>query len=189
MTRDHVLFAGLSFGRAIVGIATRPYEAYRRIISRGSLWELAYVGVFVSLYCFVSRISVPSVVVTYVVTVGLFWWAGRLVGAKGKLTGFLIGWGYTLIPTLLWFLATSVLYVFIPPPRTTRPEGLIFSILYLLFSATLLFWKVILSYLALRFGLRLDLAKISVVSLIVLPILALYSISMYRMGIFRVPFL
>lgn len=179
----------LIFARTLVGIVTRPYETYRGLVNRANLWELAYVGIFVSVYCFISRIGVPPVVVTYFVTVGLFWWVGRLVGAKGKLTGFLIGWGYTLIPTLLWFLATSVLYVFIPPPRTTSPEGLIFSILYLLFSITLLFWKVILSYLALRFGLRLDLAKISLISLIVLPILFLYSLAMYQMGIFRVPFL
>ena len=186
---NHILSSGVSFGRTIVGIVTRPYETYRRIVLHGSLWELIYIGAAVSLYCVISRIEVAPVVLTYLITIGLFWWTGRLAGSKGKLTGFLLGWGYTLVPTLVWFLTTSFLYVLIPPPRSTRPEGFIFSILYLLFSATLLFWKVTLAYLALRFGLRLDLGKISLVSLIVLPILLLYSIGMYRMGIFRVPFL
>ena len=186
---NHVLVSGLSFGRTVIGIATRPYETYRRIVSRGTMWELAYVGVLVSLYCYISRIRVAPVVLTYLVTAGLFWCIGSFAGAKGRLTGFFIAWGYTLVPTLVWFSTTSLLYVLIPPPRSTRPEGFLFSILYLLFSATLLFWKVILSYLALRFGLRLDLGKISLVSLIVLPILFLYSIALYRMGIFRIPFL
>jgi hypothetical protein len=129
-----------------------------------------------------------SVGVTYLLSIGLFWFIGRRLGGKGKLSQFMLGWGYTLIPTLVWFWSTSLLYVLIPPPRTTSPEGMVFSVMYLLFSAMLLFWKVILSYLALRFGLRLDLAKIALVSSIVIPILVLYSIGMYWMGIFRIPF-
>ncbi len=184
-----LLSAGIGFGRTLVGIVTRPYETYRRVVERGSAWELVYVGVLVALYCLLSRIQVAPVVVTYLLTVGLFWYIGRLFGAQGRALGFLLGWGYTLIPTLVWFWITSLLYVLVPPPRTTSPQGMIFSVLYLLFSATFLFWKVTLAYLALRFGLKLDLAKISLVSAIVLPILGIYSIAMYRWGIFRIPFL
>lgn len=183
------LSSSIVFGRSVVGIATRPYETYRRIVERGSLWELACITVLVSLYCFSARIQVAPVVLTYLVTVGLFWWIGNMMGAKGRLSGFMLGWGYTLIPTLMWFLGTNLLYVLVPPPRTTSPQGIVFSVLYLLFSATLLFWKVILAYLSLRFGLKLDLAKISLVAAFVLPILGIYSVLMYRWGIFRIPFL
>ena len=186
---DLLFSAGVSFGRSVVGIVTRPYETYRKLVDRGSLWELVYVGALVLLYCFISRIQIAPVIFTYLVTVGLFWHIGRLFGTKARFSGFLLGWGYTLIPTLVWFWMTTLLYVLVPPPRTTSPQGMIFSVLYLLFSATLLFWKVTLAYLALRFGLRMDLAKISATCAIVLPMLGVYSFWMYRLGIFRIPFI
>ncbi len=203
---DTFLTTVVTLGRNIVGLIVRPYETYRRIERSGSLWELAGIGVLLSLY-FASAAIVKTasfrpflltrhflvlaaaVLLTYCVAVGLFWVVGHLVGAKGTFKGLLLGWGYTLIPTLIWFLSTSILYVLIPPPRTTSVQGMVFSALYLSFSAVLLFWKVILAYLSLRFGLKLDLAKISVVSFVVLPILGVYSMWMYRLGIFRIPFL
>lgn len=188
MTRSFAI-SGVVFGRALLGVAFRPYETYRRIIDRASSWELIYIAVFVSAYCFIARIQVIPVIITYCVTVGLFWSAGKLLGATGRPLGFMVGWAYTLIPTLFWFWGTNLLYILVPPPRTTSPQGLILSIVYLLFCATLLFWKVTVSYLALRFGLRLDLGKITLVCAIVLPILGAYSVFMYRFGIFRIPFL
>jgi len=53
----------------------------------------------------------------------------------------------------------------------------------------LFFWKIILSYLALRFGMKLDLMRIFGILVVSLPILGVYSFGMYRLGIFRVPFL
>lgn len=203
---DTFLTTVVTLGRNIVGLMTRPYETYRRIERTGSLWELVGIGVLLSLY-FASAAIVKTasfrpflltrqfivlataVLLTYCVAVCLFWATGRIVGAKGTLKGLLLGWGYTLIPTLIWFLSTSILYVLIPPPRTTSVQGVIFSAVYLCFSAVLLFWKVILAYLSLRFGLKLDLARIFVVSIVVLPILSIYSAWMYRLGIFRIPFL
>lgn len=203
---EKVITIAVSFGRTIVGILSRPYETYRRIEREGNLWELVGIALLLSTY-FASAALVKTasfrpflltrhfvvlavaVLVTYLLTVFLFWTAGRLVGAKGTLRGLLLGWGYTLIPTLLWFLSTSLLYVLLPPPRTTSVYGLLFSVVYLLFSSTLLFWKVILGYLALRFGLKLDLGKITIVCVVVLPLLGAYSVLMYRLGIFRIPFL
>jgi hypothetical protein len=203
---DSWLASCIRFGRTVVGITTRPYETYRRVVDRGSLWELIYVAALLGLYfgnaALVKTASFHPFLLTrqflvlssaagltYLISVGLFWTVGKYWGARGDFRGFLLAWGYTLIPTVVWFWSTSLLYVLIPPPRTTSPEGQVFSVLYLLFSATMLFWKVILSYLALRFGLKLDLAKISIVSVIVLPMLFVYSLGMYWMGIFRIPFL
>lgn len=186
---------GVAFGRNIVGIITRPYETYRRIVEHGILWELGYIGMLLGVYFFAaSRIKYqfvvfPAAALTYVFAVTLFWLAGRLVGSKGTWKKIALGWGYSLIPTLSWFWMTSLLYVIIPPPRTTSAWGIAFSILYLLLSSVFLCWKVILSYLTLRFALKLDLGKILIVSAMTLPIIALYSIGMYRWGIFRIPFI
>ena len=114
---------------------------------------------------------------------------GKLLGSSGRLRPILLGWGYTLIPTTLWFLVTSILYVVLPPPRTQSSAGILFSVLFLVFSTALFFWKFMLAYLTMRFGLRLDLLRIVAVTIICLPFLGLYSVLMYRWGIFRVPFL
>ncbi|OGG30435.1 hypothetical protein A3A63_03000 [Candidatus Gottesmanbacteria bacterium RIFCSPLOWO2_01_FULL_46_9] len=203
---NRLLVSGISFGRNCIGIVTRPYETYRRIVEHGSLLELAYIGVVLTMYFVVASIVKTSLLwpflltrqfivltsataLTFLFVVALFRIAGNLVGAKGTLRGLALGWGYSLLPTLAWFWMTSLLYIFLPPPRTTSSQGVAFSIVYLLVSATLLFWKVILSYLALRFSLRLDLGKIILVCAMVFPVLGFYTLLMYRLGIFRVPFI
>lgn len=192
--------------RNIVGVATRPYETYRRIVKEGSLWELVYIGITLSLYFIVASIVKTSffrpylltqqfivlmsaTILTFLFVVTLFRGVGKFVGAQGTWKELAVAWGYSLIPTVSWFWMTSLLFVIIPPPRTTSTLGITFSIVYLLISACLLLWKIILSYLALRFSLRLDLAKILLVCVVVLPVLGLFSIGMYYAGIFRVPFL
>lgn len=114
---------------------------------------------------------------------------GLLVGGTGKLRGLALLWGYSLIPTVIWFFVTSLLYIVLPPPRTSSVQGVLFSIFFLVFSITLFFWKATITYLTLRFGLRLDLSRILVVLVVTIPLLVLYSIGMFRLGIFRIPFI
>lgn len=203
---EQLLAAGIAFGRTMVGIIIRPYETYRRIVERGSIWELFYIGFLLVCYFAVASlvktaafrpflltrqfvVLAAAAGATYMAVIGMIWIIGRKLKGKGTLAGIAVAWGYTLVPTLVWFLTTSLLYVFLPPPRTTSFAGVLFSGLYLVFSATLFFWKLTLGYLTLRFGMKLDLAKILVVAAISVPLLAAYSVVMYRMGIFRVPFL
>lgn len=203
---DQLLVAGVSFGRNCIGIITRPYETFRRIVERGSVWELGYIGTFLALYFATASIVKTNAfrpflltkqfillagasAVTYLVVVVTFWSASSFIRKNGQLAHFALAWAYTLIPTLVWFLATSILSVVLPPPRTTSAAGIVFSLLFLVFSATLFFWKAMLAYLALRFAMKLDLAKILVVVGISLPIIGLYSFGMYRLGIFKVPFI
>ena len=203
---NNILLAGFSFSQHCVGIVTRPYETYRRIVDRATTLELLYIGVCVFIYLALASAVKQSLfhpflltqqfillgvgaLVTFALADGLFWQIGKWLGATGNLRGFTVAWGYTLIPTFVWFLGTSILYLVLPPPRTTSVLGITFSVVFLLFSDILLFWKIILSYLALRFGLRLDLVKILAVSVIVLPILGLYSVGMNKLGLFRVPFI
>lgn len=201
-----LIAALVDFGRNVVGLVTRPYETCRRIADHGGFGELVYVAILLVMYfAFASLVKVASfrpfllsrqfIVLsaatggTYLFAVALFWTAGKLVGAQGRLKGLAVSWGYSLLPTLTWFLATSILYVILPPPRTTSTAGVVFSILFLIFSVTLFFWKATIAYLTLRFGLRLNLGKIIGVLALTLPVLGLYSFGMYRLGIFRIPFL
>jgi len=203
---DSLIVAFYSFARSFIGIITRPYETYRKIIDKGTLWELFPIGALLSLYFGINAlVKVPafrpfvltrhfvktsvSVVVTAFVISFFLWGIGRVFGGKGQYKRFLLGWSYTLIPTFFWFLFTSLLYVIVPPPRTMHPTGIALSIVFLTLSAVLFFWKIILSYLTLRFGLKLDLLRILGILLVSAPVIGLYSIVMYRLGIFRVPFL
>ncbi|MCX6793849.1 MAG: YIP1 family protein [Candidatus Gottesmanbacteria bacterium] len=175
-----LIVALVDFGRNVIGLVTRPYETCRRIVDRGGFGELLYVAILLAMYfAFASLVKVAAfrpfllsrqfIVLsaatgtTYIFVVCLFWTAGKLVGAQGKFKGLAVLWGYSLLETLMWFLATSILYVLLPPPRTTSTAGVAFSILFLIFSATLFFWKATIAYLTLRFGLRLNLGKILIV--------------------------
>jgi len=201
-----LIVALVSFGRNVVGLVTRPYETCRRIAEKAHPLELTYVGAVLMLYFIPASfvkvagfrpflltrqffVLVGAAVATYCLAVAIFWGIGRLTGAHGTLRGFAVLWGYSLIPTAMWFFVTSVLYVLLPPPRTTSVQGVIFSVLFLVFSTTLFFWKMTIAYLSLRFGLRAGLGKILLVCLPAFPLLGLYSVGMYRLGIFRIPFL
>lgn len=196
----------IEFIRSSVGLVVRPYETYRRIVQKGTLWELFPLGFLLSCYFAIASLVKTaafrpfvltkqfilialSVIVTYGITVSLLWTCGKLVKGTGSLQKVALAWGYTLLPTLLWFLGTSLLYVLFPPPRTGRPLGVLFSVIFLIFSAALFFWKTILTYLTLRFGMRLDLWRILTVFGIVGGFMVFYSIGMYRLGIFKIPFI
>lgn len=202
----NVVVSGVSFGRTCIGLVTKPYETYRRIVHHGTVGELGYIALLLGLYFAIASIVkvaafrpflltqqfivlvLGAVSGALVATLSLAV-AGRVFGVRANLTVLFLSWAYTLIPTVCWFFATSVLYLLLPPPRTTSVLGVTFSLLFLIFSATLLWWKVTVSYLTIRFGLKLDLGKSVIVALLCAPGVALWAWAMYSMGVFKVPFL
>lgn len=201
-----LIIDGVMFTRALIGLVTRPYETYRRIAMHGRPGELVYLGLLLSFYfALASLVRVASfrpflltqqfavlalgaasgVALAALSIVGI----GRLLGKRGSGMSVILSWSYTLVPTVVWFFATSVLYVVLPPPRTTSLPGILFSLLFLVFSASLLWWKITLSYLALRFSLRLTLYQAVIVAVCSAPGMAVWAYAMYTFGVFRVPFL
>ena len=200
------LLGGVNFSRNLIGIIFRPYETYRRIARESGYTELVYIGLLLTVYFAIASLVKTatfrpflltatfvklssSAGIGFVLVVMTFFVVSKFIVNTVNFKSLLVSWAYTLIPTLIWFLATSVLYLILPPPRTASVAGITFSLVFIIFSVTLLFWKIILSYLTLRFGLRLEITKILIVTLISLPFVALYSLGMYRLGIFKVPFL
>ena len=183
---DQLIISGIAFGRNAIGLVVKPYETYRRIIDKGSVWELVFIAMLVMVSAFRLVFAAAA---TYMLVVILVWVVGQRVGGKGTLASVALGWGYTMLPTVCWFFMTSLLYIVLPPPRTTSLAGIAFSALFLIVSATLFFWKLTLGYLTLRFGLKLDLARILMVVAVVAPIVGVWSWGMYRLGIFKIPFL
>lgn len=196
----------VGFVQNCIGITFRPYETYRRISKANNPWELPYIGLLLAAYfanaslvktaAFRPFLLTRQFIVlglaaggTFVLTSYLFWYFARRLGGTGLYRNLAVGWAYTLIPTLIWFWATSILYILIPPPRTASGAGIMFSILYLVFSATLFFWKMVLCYLAVRFSMRLDLGRILATTGLAGIFLVPYGILMYKAGIFKIPFI
>lgn len=200
------LQSGFAFFRHFLGIIFSPYQTYRDIEKRGRTLEMVYIGLLVGLYFSLSSVVKiasfhPLLLSSYAfvlfvsaftgfgLIVLLLMVAGRLLGRQVNTGRISLLWAYTLIPTVVWFLFTSLLYVAIPPPRTTQITGVLLSIVYLVISAMIFWWKLTLSYLTLRFGLKIDFRKIFFVALATLPVILLWTYAMYAFGVFKVPFL
>lgn len=194
------------FCRNTVGSLISPYTTYRRLLSettdvRQTLFiPVLIIGYFIFAVTIRTGFDNPflltlkSNLLTFIsflgffMMLGLFGLGGKLVGVEAKFRQIYILWIFSLIPTLVWFLVTSLLYIILPPPRTMSFSGKLFSVFFIGFSTAVLFWKIILYYLTLRFSLKIDLSKIVLISMVVFPMLAIYSILVYRLGIFRIPF-
>lgn len=195
------------FAKNALGCVNSPYITYRKLaFDPGNSRHALFVAGFAVLYfVFASLIRIGksypyiltlhfnvlvfSSLICFIVMVGTMYSIGRLLGSKGSLNTVAILWLYSLLPTISWFFLTSILYLLLPPPRTEALSGKVFSIVFLSLSLALLFWKLILYYLTLRFALRLDLFKIGIISGFILPVVFGLSIFFYSMRIFRIPFL
>lgn len=197
----------LLFLRNTVGCINNPYATYRRLADeKGRQWHSTFIFLFSIIYfLFASLVRIGKAnpflltiqfntlflggVLGFLTIVLSLFLLGKLVGGKGNIQSVFTLWSYTLLPTLVWFFTTSFLYIILPPPRTTSLSGKVYSVVFFSFSLALFFWKVILYYLTLRFGLRIDLFRILFISLVIVLEMVLFSLFMYRLAIFRIPFL
>ncbi|GIW63925.1 MAG: hypothetical protein KatS3mg091_727 [Patescibacteria group bacterium] len=93
----------------------------------------------------------------------------------------------TLLPTILFFYSNLFFYFLLPPPRTLSLLGIIFSYLYLSWVSALVFWKISLLYLCLRFLGRLDLFKVVFLIVLYTAVFSLYFLLLYQLQLIRLP--
>lgn len=195
------------FGRNLLGCINNPYITFRRLsVEKSDLEQTVFIPLLVILYfIFVSTLRFGirnpffltvkfntllfSSLFGFAMMLGLFYAGGLGLNIKGKIKQIYLLWVYTLIPTLVWFFTTSILYLILPPPRTITFEGKLYSMVFIVFSMSILLWKIILYYLTLRFAFKISLFKIIQISLLVIPAVVIYSLFMYEWGIFRIPFI
>lgn len=122
-------------------------------------------------------------------TVAFFYGLSRVSDNKIKLSSFVFTLSYSFIPTLIWFASSSILYVFVPPPRSLSVLGKGFSIFFIAYSVSLLSWKMILMYLALRFSTRAGFYRIIYLLVLFLVWFIPYSVLLYHLKMFRIPFI
>ncbi len=194
-----------SFMVNVWGILRQPYITYRRIIKQDP-YQLVIIFILIGGYFFgISPIKTHTLhpfllslntarLFTGALSIYIFiclwlYFLGKAIGREPKLGEIMLGWGYTLIPTLIWFLVTSIFYVLLPPPRSTSFWGTSFSVLFLVFSLSLLVWKGLLYYLTLRFSLKATLNEMFLISVVFFPTIGLISYLVFYLGIFKVPFI
>lgn len=176
-----------------------PYRTMRRLSLNFDLYQLVIIFLMVFSYLkfayFLKNKPYPATVsffvflVNFFSTVFFFYFLGRIFEKKTSLSSLIFTFSYSLFPTLVWFGVTSVLYLLLPPPRTTSILGQGFSIFFLAFSLSLLAWKLILVFLSLRFSLRLNFYHIVYLFIFYLLWFLPYSILLYHLRIFKIPFI
>ena len=197
----------LLFVKHVWGSVQHPYVTYRHLSKGEHKAQVIPLSLLILLYLVwvtVVRNGITAdplvlsfnflklagvVFATVFVVIYSFVFIGRMVGGTGSAKTVFLPWIYSLLPTLVWFFATSLLFFLFPPPRTLAFSGKLLSSVFLIFSWFLFFWKGILYYLTLRFGMKLDFFRIVLVSVIIFPLGLLYAVLLYKLGIFRIPFI
>lgn len=189
----------------LYGTFNKPYETWRRLVYESDLLQ---VGFWVFLLWFYLSLGVVVknglgtgalfltfnlnklfniTLITFLVVSLVIWLVGRWSGGKGNFREVVSSWVFSYFPTLLWFFLTTVLYVFLPPPRTESVLGKFFTLVFLAFSLSLLFWKIILYYLTLRLAMRMNLWQILRATAVIVPTLFFYFLLLNRMGFYKIP--
>jgi hypothetical protein len=195
------------FIRNIIGCVNKPYVTYRKLSEQKSgNGQIFYIFLLIIGYFsfasvvktglrnpFLLTVKFNLLLITFaigfLISILIFYLCGSLFKSKFSPIKVVVLWSYSMLPTIIWFFVTSILYVMLPPPRTFSSLGKIYSISFISFSIGLLYWKVILYYLTLRFGLRLELQRIMIVSSVFIPVVIIYSLIAYNLGIYKIPFI
>lgn len=191
--------------RNFILLIVYPYRTMRKISLEKDYYQPLIISVLVFLYFkfiyFLRDKPYPATLIftiflaNFLLTVSFFYLLNKFFSSnKNKkeisFFSFIFTFAYSLLPTLIWFLSTSILYLFLPPPRTFSLLGKGFSIFFIAFSLSLLIWKLILVYLAVRFSSKQNFFRIFYMIVLYLTWFIPYSIFLYQYKkLFRIPFI
>jgi len=174
-----------------IGLVVRPYATMRTIAKEGDRGQLLLLWLFSFLYFLFTN---PNRIIIFLLHMGwillvlsLMHW--RLARSRLPLLPTLTLFAYSLLPTQIWFITNYMLSYLLPPPRTLSLAGQIFSVLFIGFSISLLLWKIILLYLAVRYSLRQPFYRVVYTIVLCVPGLMAMSYVAYVLGIAKVPYL
>lgn len=176
-----------------------PYKTMRRISSEKDYTQIFIIFFFVFAYfqlankakqLFFPAILPPTLfLIHFSITIIFLYTVSQIINSSANLRSFVFTLSYSLFPTLIWFTTNSLLYRLLPPPRTISLLGKAFSVAFISFSISLLVWKLILFYLAIRFSSKLNFYNIIYTIILYLCLLIPYSLLLYHFQIFRIPFI
>lgn len=176
-----------------------PYRTMRLISiksNRHQVWIIFFIAFSYFLTAHRIRNSLVQGLLAFALFLGLFYLTVTffyLLSVRSRpqisFSSFVYTFSYTLIPTLFWFWTTTLLFVVLPPPRLYTPLGTGFSIFFVAYSLSLLAWKLILVYLAVRFSSRQGIYRIVYMLILYLIIFLPVSVFFYYQRLFRIPFI
>ena len=188
------------------GLILYPYKTMRKITAEKDYYQVGIIfaciyGYFILAAAVRQKTFQPLILTssaflsfifflgTFFLVVSFFYVLSTIFKNKINISALIFSFAYSLLPTFFWFLVTSLLYYFIPPPRTFSVGGKSFSIFFTIFSLSLLSLRIILYYLSLRFSLKLGFYTIVLFTFIFSLWFLPYSYFMYQLKIFRIPFI
>lgn len=175
--------------RSILLILT-PYRTMRKISIETDKLQIFWIAFFVVTYFLtVGLVKILTFIVLFVSTILFMLAVGISLKKKIKISSMLFTFSYGLLPTTIWFYMSLVLLYLLPPPRTQSLQGKVFSVLYVSFSLSLLLWKIILSYLAIRFSLKLGFYSTMIALIFYIGFIAILSYFGLTLGLSKVPFI
>jgi hypothetical protein len=174
-----------------------PYKTMRKIVKEKDIVQVFFIFLFVFLYLkfayFLKDNPYPASFLFLIFLLGFFmmvfffYFLSKFFKKEAKFLPFLFGFSYSLLPTLIWFGTNSLLFLLLPPPRTTSIFGQSFSIFYLAYSISLLAWKSILVYLTIRFATGFSFWWIVYLLFLFLLVFFPYIIFLNSFNIMRIP--
>ncbi len=185
--------------RRFIFLIITPYKTMRKISMYGDYYQTITIFLMVFIYFLFAHMMRGSVIwggfvygvflLLFFITTLFFYLFSHAFGSDMRYMKFIHAFSYTLLPTLIWFITNLILYIVLPPPRTMSFLGKGFSIFFIAYSVSLLVWKLILVYFAIRFSSRLGLYRIIYMFLFYLLIFVPLSLILYYFKLFRVPFI
>lgn len=180
-------------------LIVQPYKTLRKISLEEDYLQIIFIIFFIFIYfqlahqiknfAFSPVFIFLIFFIQFVLSIFFFYFLTSISSKEVSLKSYFFTFTYSLLPTLIWFITNSLLYVLFPPPRTPSALGIIFSLIFISFSIGLLLWKIILTYLAIRFSSKLPFYRIIYAIILYLCVLSPYIIVLYKLKIFRVPFI
>lgn len=172
----------------------------RSISTDKDMIQIAVIFLFVFIYFMAADLVRPFayppfilfiLVMIHVFGTALFFYGLSIpLGSKKRdIFSGVMTFTYALAPTIIWFTTTLLLFIILPPPRSDTFNGNLFTIVYYTFSISLLLWKVILMYFAVRFSTHLKVSRIVYSIILYMMVVAPYTYLLYYFRFFRVPFL
>lgn len=167
-----------------------PYKTMRKISLENDKLQLIWIALFIGLYFYLIGMGkILTFLILFLCTFLFIQSVGLSLKKVARDTSILFTFGYALLPTTIWFYLSLALLYLLPPPRTQSLQGKVFSVLYVSFSLSLLLWKVILTYLAIRFSLKLGFYSTLIVLFFYILFIMTLSYFGLTLGLSRVPFI
>lgn len=178
------------------GLVFSPYKSMRKISRSFDVKQIGWIFLFVFIYflsvSFIFKHNIQNFlyfIISFVLTILFFYSCARLNRLLVSTFSLIATWSYSLLPTLIWFVLTAVLFAIFPPPRTQSFMGTLLSMIYVGVSASLLLWKCTLMYLAIRFSLKTSAIMTGYFMILYCVWFLPYTYALYFFSISRIPFI